>query len=254
MSVDAAVKLIRGKKGTSVTLTILREGHKDSIEKTVVRDVINIPTLDTEVKYPAGAEKTKGNAIFVIKLYNFSAISPELFRQALREFVASGAHKLVLDLRGNPGGYLDAAVSMASWFIPSGKVVVTEDFGPNEDPKVYRSRGPAIFNNNLRFVVLVDGGSASASEILAGALQEHGVAQVVGVNTFGKGSVQELIKITPETSLKVTVARWLTPKGNSISEGGLKPDFEVKMTPDDVAAGKDLQMNKAIEILSASRQ
>jgi carboxyl-terminal processing protease len=253
MSVDKAVKLIRGKKGTTVVLTVLREGQKDTVEKSIVRDVINIPTLDTEIQYPAGTKaenKTKNNAVFVIKLYNFSAISPELFRKALREFIDSGSHKLVLDLRGNPGGYLDAAVSMASWFLPSGKIVVTEDFGKNKDPKVYRSRGPALFNENLKFVVLVDGGSASASEILAGALKEHGVAKVVGTNTFGKGSVQELIKITPETSLKVTVARWLTPKGVSISEGGLKPDVEVKITPEESAAGKDPQMNKALEIMA----
>ena len=145
---------------------------------------------------------------------------------------------------------MEAAVDMASWFLPLGKVVVSEDFGKNAPSQIYRSKGYNIFNSNLKMVILVNGGSASASEILAGALKEHNIAKLAGEKTFGKGSVQEVVKITQETSLKVTVARWLTPLGHSISENGLTPDIEVKMTPEEFAKGKDPQMEKAIKYLN----
>ncbi len=240
-SIDQAVKLIRGKKGTSVTLLVVREGVEKPIEIKIVRDTINLPTIDTKLD-----PKTN---IFTIKLYTFSAQSASLFRNALREFVDSKSNKLILDLRGNPGGFLDAAVDMASWFLPPGKTVVMEDYGNGKTEVVERSRGYNIFNENLRMVILIDGGSASASEILAGALSEYGKAKLVGTKSFGKGSVQEYIKLNSETALKVTVARWMTPNGKSISEGGLIPDVEVKLTAEDVTAGRDPQMNKAIELL-----
>lgn len=250
MSVEKAVKLIRGKVGTKVKLIIVRVGKKEPLEFTLTREVIKIPTVDTEIK---GGQISSGgkmiNGVFVIRLYNFYSNSPDLFREALRKFVESDSDKLILDLRGNPGGYLEAAVDLASWFLPLGKVVVSEDFGKNAPSQVYRSKGYNIFNSNLKMAILVNNGSASASEILAGALREHGVAKLVGTKTFGKGSVQEVIKITPETSLKVTIARWLTPLGNSISENGLIPDFEAKLTQEDFGKGKDPQMDKAVEIL-----
>lgn len=242
LSTEQAVNLIKGKKGTTVKFTIFREGSKEPLIISVVRDVINIPTVDTE---------TKGD-VFIIHLYNFSATSPNLFREALREFIESGKYKLVIDLRGNPGGYLEAAIDMASWFLPSGKVVVKEDFRNAQDAQVYRSRGYNVFNDKLKLVVLIDGGSASASEILAGALKENGAATLVGTQSFGKGSVQELVPITTDTSLKVTIAKWLTPDGHSISNGGLTPDVVIKLDPDQFKQGVDTQMQKAIEILDSS--
>lgn len=241
LSTEDAVQLIRGPKGTRVTLTIFRNGAKEPFDISVVREVINIPTINTR-ELPGG--------IFIIELYSFSAQSPNLFRAALREFILSGNDKLILDLRGNPGGYLEAAIDMASWFLAPSKVVVREDFGQSEDEKVYRSKGYDIFDENLKFVILVDGGSASASEILAGALAEHGKAILVGSKTFGKGSVQELVNITPDTSLKITIARWLTPNGLSISQDGIEPEFLVKFTPADREAKRDPQLEKAIEILT----
>ena len=241
MSVDAAVKLIRGTQGTQVTITFLPQGGTKTVDRTITRSVINIPTIETS---------TKPGGIFVIKLFSFSAQSASLFRGALREFAESGNHKLILDLRGNPGGYLDAAWDMASWFLPAGKVVIIEDFGKNADQKLYRSKGYNVFTDKLKMVILVDGGSASASEILSGALQEHGVAKLVGTETFGKGSVQELVNITSNTSLKVTIARWMTPNGHNLSKEGLKPDYEVKVTEKDIAALRDAQMEKAIEVLN----
>ena len=240
LSTEDAVGIIRGPKGTRVTLTIFRNGEREPFDIKVTRDVIGIPTIDTK-ELPGG--------IFVIELYSFSAQSPNLFRTALREFILSNNDKLILDLRGNPGGYLEAAIDMASWFLPSSRVVVREDFGQSRGEKVYRSKGYDIFSEDLKFVILIDKGSASASEILAGALAEHGRAILVGDRTFGKGSVQELVNITSETSLKVTIARWLTPNGLSISQDGIEPKFIVKYSPTDREAGRDPQLEKAIEIL-----
>ena len=240
MSVEKAVSLIRGPKDTTVNLTIFRETDKKPREISITRDRIVIPTLDT---------KLRSDGIFVISLYNFSGNSSVLFQSALEEFIKSGSDKLILDLRGNPGGYLDTAIDMASWFLPSGKIVVTEDYGTLGKEKVHRSSGYDIFTDQLKMVVLVDGGSASASEILAGALSEHGVAKLVGEQTFGKGSVQELIDVTDDTALKITIAQWLTPNGISISKEGLKPDYEVEITEKDLETDRDPQMEKAMEII-----
>ncbi|MFA5934512.1 MAG: S41 family peptidase [Candidatus Paceibacterota bacterium] len=242
ISVDKAVKLIRGKAGTVVTIKFAREGNTEPIEIKITRGIIDVPTIDTEIK----------DDIFIIKLYNFYATSPEKFKEAIREFILSKKTGLVLDLRGNPGGYLEAAVSMASWYLPLGKTIVRENFGAGKEETVYRSKGYDVFNDKLKMIILVDEGSASASEILAGALQEYKIAKLVGTKTFGKGSVQEVIKITPETSLKVTIARWFTPNGISISDGGLTPDYEVKFTEKDLKDGKDPQMEKAIELLTSN--
>ena len=242
MSVEQAVKMIRGPKGTDVNFTILRGDATSTMEIKVTRDVINLPTLDSNYDTKTG--------IYTIKLYNFSAQASTLFRNALKDFVDSKSNRLVIDLRGNPGGYLDSAVDMASWFLPPGKTIVRESYSKGKPETSEKSRGYNIFNDNLRTVILIDQGSASASEILAGALQENGKAKLVGTRSFGKGSVQELVKLTPDTSLKVTIARWLTPNGKSISEGGLTPDVEVKNTPEQTAKGIDAQMLKAIEILS----
>ena len=255
MTVEAAVKMIRGPRGTEVRLTIAREGKNEPLEITITRDVINIPTIDTEIKQVVAADGSDGsnnpwvNGIYVIKLYNFSANSSNLFRDALRSFIESGTHKLILDLRGNPGGYLEAAVDMASWFLPTGKVVVSEEYAKGTEPTIHRSRGYNIFNDTLKMVILVNEGSASASEILAGALREQNIAKLVGEKSFGKGSVQELVKITPDTSLKLTIARWLTPLGHSISEEGLTPDYLVKISTKELEAKRDPQMDKAVEIL-----
>ena len=230
LTVEEAVTLIRGPKGTKVKLTIARNGDEESRVIEVERDVIKIPIIDTETKKVVtqkGSEKKEEDLgdIFVIRLYNFSENSPESFRSALREMIVKNRSKLIIDLRNNPGGFLEAAVDIASWFLPQGK--------------------------NLPMVVLVNQGSASASEILAGALKDHGKAKLIGEKTFGKGSVQEFLPLTADTSIKITVAKWLTPNGYSISEGGLMPDIELKPTKEDIASGRDPVMEKAIEILKS---
>ena len=239
ISTEEAIKLIKGKKGTKVVFTVVR-GEGDPFEISMVRDVINIPTIST---------KKLDNGIFLIQLYSFTADSPSLFRGALREFMTSKSDKLILDLRGNPGGYLSAAVDMASWFLPQGKVIVREDFGGDKEEQVSKSKGYDIFTDKLKFVILIDGGSASASEILAGALHEYKKATLVGEQSFGKGSVQELIQVTEDTSLKVTIARWLTPNGVSISDNGITPDVVVPVTEEDIKTKNDVQLQKAIELL-----
>lgn len=240
MRLDQAVNLIRGEKGTVVELQVFREGVMEFIDISVTRDTINIPTVKTQQ-----IDKT-----FVISLYSFNAVAEEQVRDALVKFLESDADTLVMDVRGNPGGYLQSAVSIASYFLPAGKVVVKEQFSDNSKDDVFRSRGRQVkLFNPQNLVVLVDNGSASASEILAGALRDHEVATVIGTQTFGKGSVQELVKLDDGSSLKVTVARWLTPNGTSISNGGLTPDIVIKRTPENRLAGEDPQLDAAVDFL-----
>lgn len=242
MDVGEAVGLIRGPKGSTVVLTIGREGEAEEIEISVVRDVINVPIVTSEMR---------DDGVFVITLSSFTANSPDLFRGALREFIQSGSARLIIDLRGNPGGYLGAAVDMASYFLPTGRIVVTEDYAGHARNVVHRSSGYDVFNDNLRMVIIVDRGSASASEILAAALHAHGKAQLVGENTFGKGSVQELVPITEDTALKITVARWIAPSGEPIPLEGIAPDHVVEFSDEAREAGEDPQLEKAIEIVSS---
>lgn len=240
MSVEEAVRRIRGERGTEVVLSIFREGETEFLEITVTRDTINIPTVSTE----------QIDNTFVIKLYSFNAIAEDRVDEALREFSNSGAENLILDLRGNPGGYLQGAVEIAGNFLPAGKVVVREQLATGEE-KIFRSRGQSDREYTPEnFVVLVNQGSASASEILAGALKDHNAATVVGENTFGKGSVQELVPLTNGSSLKVTVARWLTPNGTTISEEGLSPDIQIELTVEDRENDRDPQQDAAVRFLN----
>lgn len=237
-----AVKIIRGPKGSTVKFTVLRKDVQKPISISVVRDTIAIPTINAY---------KRADGIFTIELYSFSANSANLFRDALRQFVQSGSRLLLLDVRGNPGGYLDAAVQMASFFLPVGDTIVTEDSRGKGTNVVHRSYGYNVFSTMYGFhmAILVDQGSASASEILAGALQQHDVATLVGTRTFGKGSVQALVDLGGGAELKVTVARWLTPNGSSISDGGLDADIKVERTQEDRAAQRDPQTDAAVKYL-----
>jgi carboxyl-terminal processing protease len=244
MDVDEAVRLIRGEVGTKVKLTIYREGEVGMLEKEVTRAKIDIPTTATEKK----------GDVFIISLYSFNAVSEQKMNEALDEFVKSGAKKLILDLRGNPGGFLQSAVAIGSRFIEGGKVIVSENFGDGKPGDVYRSSGKTLGDKMPKeMIVLIDGGSASASEILAGALQEHSVAKLLGAQSYGKGSVQELVDLDSGSSLKVTIARWFTPNGVSISLAGLTPDIIVPRTPQQVVDKIDPQMDAALKWLGGDR-
>lgn len=240
MTVSEAVKRIKGKKGTSVKLTVGRKDTAALIDFTINRDTIIIPTLE---------KKVLPGKVFVITLNEFNAVSSDLFKDAMVEFYDGGYKKLILDLRNNPGGYLEAAVNMASFFVPEGKSVVTEDYGNKRPSQIHRSKGFATFGNNKKMAVLINAGSASASEILAGALQDYGIAVLVGEKSFGKGSIQELIPITKDTQVKITVGYWLTPNGRSISKEGLNPNFTVEPTEEQIKNGKDVQFDKALELV-----
>lgn len=240
LGVEKAITLIRGKSGTDVKLTIVREGFQEPKVFSITRGHIELPTVSTEVHPEAQA--------FVIHLYNFSAQSATLFQNAFNEYLASGQPNLLIDLRGNPGGYLNAAVAIAGLFVPEGKTIVKEIGKTPQDVVVHTSRGPALFPKTAKLVILVDQGSASASEILAGALSEQGIGTLVGKKTFGKGSVQEVIKLTADTSLKITVAKWYTPKGISISDNGLTPEIEIPFVED--AQGVDIQLQKALAVFT----
>lgn len=240
LSTDEAVKLIRGKKGTTVTFTVIREN--EPLEIAVVRDTITVPTIETSTE----------EGVFVISFYSFTANSSQLFAKALAEFRASGSDKLIVDLRSNPGGYLESAVTIASYFLPKGAEIVTEDYKGKQDNVVHRSRGIGGVPENTKVAILMDQGSASASEILAGALQDGKRATLVGMQSFGKGSVQELVDVGGG-ALKVTIARWLTPSGRSISEAGLTPDIKVEYTKEDREAERDPQKARAIEFLNTGR-
>lgn len=241
ISVDRAVQLIRGEPGTVVSLMIYRQGETDFRTIDVTRDTITIPTIETE----------QIGDVFTIKLFSFNAIAEAEMQLALREYVRSGAPKLVFDLRGNPGGYLQSAINIASFFLPTGKVIVREQFGDDRPEELYRSTGRTLGGlAPQEMVILIDGGSASASEIVTGALQEHDVATVIGQQSFGKGSVQELVELPTGASLKVTIARWLTPNGTSISDGGLAPDIVITRTVEQVLADEDPQLDAALRFLA----
>lgn len=241
LTVDEAVKKIRGPKGTKVTLTIIR-GKEKPKDIVINRDIIIVKSIKTEMR---------SDGIYVIRLSSFNDDTGSLFRQAASDIIAKNPKGIILDLRNNPGGYLDTAVNLASYWIEAGPIVA-EQFNDNR-----RTEYPASGSARLAgfpTVVLVNGGSASASEILAGALRDYKKATLVGEITFGKGSVQTLKDLSDGSLLKVTVARWLTPAGDFINEKGIKPNVEVKMTQTDLDKNLDPQFNKALEILKAKKK
>lgn len=238
--INELISLIRGDVGTKVTMTIVRVGEEDPIKLTLTRGIIKIPILDTEIV----------NDVFIISLYNFNQNSEKDFEKAIVEFKKSELNYLILDLRNNPGGYMSSSIDIASYFIEQGNVILREDLGDSsKEQRVHRSKGFNLLDNtNYNLAVLINKGSASASEIVAGALQDHNKALIIGERSFGKGSVQELITLDEETSLKVTIAKWMTPDSNYISKKGVSPDFEVE-NPTDF----ELFIKEAVDILKNNK-
>ena len=241
LTVDEAVKKIRGQKGTKVVLTIIR-GTEKPRDISITRDLIIVKSVKTEMR---------ADGIFVIKVSSFNDDTESLFNQAVSQILLKNPKGIILDLRNNPGGYLETAVSLASEWVEAGPVVA-EQFNGNKRNE-YPSNGRARLKN-IPTVVLVNGGSASASEILAGALRDYKKATMVGETTFGKGSVQTIRDLSDGSSLKVTVAKWLTPAGDFINDKGIKPEIEVKMTASDIEKNLDPQFNKALEILKSKKK
>lgn len=238
MDIDSAVKLIRGEVGTKVRVTLLREGWTAPREFSITREIIQVPTLDYSLK---------DNDVAYIQLYSFNNNAEYLFRNAITSPDLGQAKGLILDLRGNPGGFLDVAVRLASLFVKQGAPIVTEEFRSGRRD-VFQSIGPGQLEK-FPLVILVDGNSASASEILAGALRDNINAIIVGDKTFGKGTVQELKNLTDGSQIKITVAHWLLPKGALIDKNGIEPDVKATATDKDIAAEHDVQLEKALEVI-----
>lgn len=249
MSIDEAVKKIRGVKGTKVKLGIFRESWKEPKDFEIIRDIIQVPTLDSKFINERGQEDELNGKIFYVHLYNFYEKAPLIFYQAAFKTFIHPPKAVILDLRNNPGGYLEASVNIAGWFLNQGDVVVKEKFSSGEI-QAFNSNGLGLFRN-VPVVVLLNGGSASASEILAGALRDNRSIKIVGEKSFGKGSVQEIANLKDNSLLKVTVAKWLTPRDQIIDKNGITPDYSVKITDEDTKNNKDPQLEKALEVARA---
>jgi len=289
ITVEEAVDRIRGPKESEVVLTVVHQGETETAQVSIVRGVIETPTVATAVaskvidfvrdvvekvrdnKKEAAIQEGESEAgekpeqtakereeneqlarnFSVLQLALFAETSANAFTRELQEFVDTDIDNLIIDLRNNQGGFLGVAVDIASHFLERDTVVVYERSGSTGDEQIYVSYGYATIppERELNIVILVNRNTASAAEILAGALQEHDVALIVGEKTFGKGSVQQLIDITDTMSLKVTTARWFTPNNVSISEVGLTPDVEVDENTEGMEESLDPALEKAIEIL-----
>lgn len=233
LSADEIIALIKGPEGSSVKLLIKR--GESVFTKDVVRNVIELPSIESELK---------GADVAYLQITVFTEDTAERFMEEMKKLNLDEVGKLVIDLRHNPGGYLDATLEILNHFVPKGKKTARIELGDGRVEE-YFSEGPAEFAD-LKIVILVNEGSASASEILAGSLQDHGLARIVGVKTFGKGTVQQVLEFSDGSQLKLSVANWFTPNGRNLNEIGLEPDVVVE---DGGTPGEDLQLRKAIELL-----
>jgi carboxyl-terminal processing protease len=234
MTIDEVVQLIRGEEGKSVVLKVVHLGEPEPIDITIVRETIEVESVRLEIS----------DGIAHIRITNFNGDTAKQFVTAARRARDDQVRGILLDVRNNPGGFLDSAVEISSQFLNRGQVVVSEKGKVNKD---YPAEGnPQLAG--IPTVILVNNGSASASEIVAGALHDHLQAPIVGTQTFGKGSVQEFLKLSDGSSLRVTVAKWFTPHGRSINEEGIKPTIEVEQNRE---TEEDEQLNRAREELQS---
>ena len=220
LSLNEAVKLMRGKKGTDIILTIVREGVDKPLEITITRDIIQVKSVKSHLLEPGYG---------YLRITNFQSRTTRDTLDAVQQLKADSEGRLkglVIDLRNNPGGVLNGAVGVSDAFLEAGLIVYTE--GRIEDSKLRYQASPGDVTDGAPIIVLVNEGSASASEIVAGALQDHDRALIMGTKTFGKGSVQTILQLTQDTALKLTTARYYTPNGRSIQADGIKPDIVVE--------------------------
>jgi carboxyl-terminal processing protease len=235
-----AVNLIRGEKGTDVILKILRKSFDKPKDFVITRDTIFVPA--TKLSF-------LNDNIAHLKLLSFSENAPYDFYKSAIDILNKNSSGIILDLRNNPGGYLEIAIHLAGWFVERGDVVVRENI-KGKDEEVIKASGNEVFVD-MPIVILINEGSASASEILAGALRDNRGIQLIGEKTFGKGSVQTIKELFDDSMVKITIAEWLTPNGLSIDEDGLVPDYEISLPDDYQEEDEDIQLNKAIEILKS---
>ena len=257
IDVNSAVKKIRGEIGKEVILLILREEWESPKEIKITRAVIEIPTLkwnyiekETKGIFQQEAKdliEKSGKQIARLELYSFNQNAPIVFYKAALMVLIGKVDGIILDLRNNPGGYLEIANHLAGWFLDKGDIIVKEKFRSGEEV-VFRANGNGALKN-IPIVILVNKGSASASEILAGALRANLKTKLIGINTYGKGTVQELKSLSDNSNIKLTIANWELPDGSIITEDGIKPDIEVKISEEDAKNNHDTQLEKAIEVL-----
>ncbi len=236
MDIFTAVTKIRGEAGTEVLLLITRDGLKKAEEIKIKRETINIPAILYE---------KKGDVAY-LRVMQFNENTTSELGRRINKLKKENLNKIILDLRNNPGGYLDSAIEMASEWVSEG-VIVSERFSNGEENTHYSQGAHRLAG--LKTVVLVNGGSASASEIVAGALQDYKAATIIGEKTYGKGSVQDFEPFPDGSALKLTVAEWFTPKGKNINEQGIMPDVEVKQEYDKEKLGEDVVLDRALEVL-----
>lgn len=236
MTLDAAISKIRGPAGTEVKLLISRKDQPVPKEVTIKRDKIVISSVKWEMMGEVG----------YIKITQFGQDTSDLAKQAAEEIAKSRPKAVILDLRNDPGGYLDAAVDVTSLFVAKDKVVVREQYKDGHQDELKTSLESKL--ENVKIIVLVNEGSASAAEIVAGALRDLRQAILVGKKTFGKGTVQEVADLDAASYLKITIAQWLTPNGQTIDKQGITPDVEVELSEEDTKADRDPQLDKALEL------
>lgn len=237
LTLSEAVSKIRGEKGTTVKLKVIRD-QKQELTFDIVRDTITIPSVESEI--------LEGN-IGYLKITRFAEDTTSLSTEAANKFKAANVKGVILDVRGDPGGLLDASIEISSLWLPAGKTVLQEKRG-DVVVKTYRSKGPGTLQG-IPTIVLINAGSASASEITAGALKDNGAATLYGTKSYGKGSVQQLQRLQDGGVLKVTIARWYTPGGKNIDKEGIEPDTKIERSDEDVANNRDPQKDKALETL-----
>lgn len=235
---EQVIMKIRGPKGTKVVLGIARKNEQELIDITIIREVINVNSVEW---------KMIGD-IAVIELNQFGDKTKEEFNKAINDILPKRPKGIVLDLRYNGGGYLDGAVNIASEFIEEGKVVSVKKRNPEEDEVIYVNGRARVAN--IPMVVLINKGSASASEIVAGAIRDHNRGIIIGETSFGKGTVQEVENLIDGSSLRVTIAKWYTPNNVNISEVGIEPDIEIERTIEDLEEDRDPQLDAALEHLN----
>ena len=258
IDVNGAVKKIRGEPGIMVTLTVFRESWERPKDIKITRAIIEVPTLEWNYVGKETAEKLANNAVKDIieagdkkiahlKLFTFNQNAPTVFYKAALRVLFGKMDGIILDLRNNPGGFLEVAANLSGWFLHKGDTIVKERF-KNGEEVVFRANGNEALVS-IPTVILVNKGSASASEILAGTLRANRKIKLIGTNTFGKGTVQELRALSDDSKIKLTIANWVFPDGMIIGEDGLKPDAAVEIQEADAKNNKDPQLEKAIEIL-----
>lgn len=236
LKLNEAVNMIRGPKGSPVRLTITRNDKPR--EYNIIRDTIRIPTV---------AWKILDDHVAYIQLFVFNRNVDDDFKKVAKEIANSNATRIILDLRNNPGGLLDSSVNIAGYFMESEKIVTIERFGDGKED-IFRTQANSQQLKNYPLVILINKGSASASEILAGALRDNRGVTIIGEKSFGKGSVQEVDELGGRASLKITIAKWYTPSGVSINDNGVEPDIIVERTEGDYDTDKDPQLDKAREV------